>query len=339
MRTALPPRPLRPLLVSGQPQLVSAVLDRLPEPAHPDVVADVASARQRFGAAPRVLVGTDLLSSLAATGPARRSDVGLLLPVGAPEPDPRACIRLGIEQVLDVEEGARWLGSADAIGGRVVTVTGARGGCGASTLAAALALSAAAHGTGVLLVDLDLSGGGLDVLLGSEHLPGLRWPDLDSDSFDFAGLPAVGNLRVLSAGRDPANAPPELMRGVVTAAAGMFGLVVLDLPRGAPVELLPEPLIVLLVVPDEIRAGAAAAVRLAEFPSGADVRIVARDGVGGEPALETADRLGRPLAGRLRVENRLAEEAERGLVRPSRTRSPVWRLADRLAAELWAEAR
>ena len=58
--------------------------------------------------------------------------------------------------------------------GEVVAVIGGCGGAGASLFAVALAQAA----TDALLVDLDPWGGGIDLLVGGEATPGLRWPDL-----------------------------------------------------------------------------------------------------------------------------------------------------------------
>ena len=59
-----------------------------------------------------------------------------------------------------------------------LVVTGASGGLGSSTLAAALA--GAWSKRAPLLVDLDLTGGGIDVTCGIDHVEGLRWPDLNA---------------------------------------------------------------------------------------------------------------------------------------------------------------
>ena len=59
--------------------------------------------------------------------------------------------------------------------GAVVAVMAGRGGAGASLFATAIAQTAA----NALLVDVDPWGGGVDLAVGSEDEPGLRWPDLD----------------------------------------------------------------------------------------------------------------------------------------------------------------
>ena len=75
----------------------------------------------------------------------------------------------------------------------VLGVVGARGGVGASTLAAALAARGARR-TASVLVDLDAAAPGLDLLVGLEDDPGVRWPDLAgaAGAIDGAtGAPAV----------------------------------------------------------------------------------------------------------------------------------------------------
>lgn len=64
--------------------------------------------------------------------------------------------------------------------GRLVAVVGAVGGCGTSTLAAALAVRAAARGR-ALLVETDSRGTGIDLILGAESAPGLRVEDVRAD--------------------------------------------------------------------------------------------------------------------------------------------------------------
>jgi MinD-like ATPase involved in chromosome partitioning or flagellar assembly len=75
---------------------------------------------------------------------------------------------------------------------RTIAVTGGRGGVGASTLVAALARTAQRDGRGpVTVLDLDALGGGLDLLLGCEDVPGLRW----SGVADVRGRVSASALR------------------------------------------------------------------------------------------------------------------------------------------------
>lgn len=86
-----------------------------------------------------------------------------------------------------------------------VLVVGASGGVGASCVAAALALEAARRTGSSALVDLHLDGGGIDVTVGVEHVPGPRWPDLLRVRGEVDGeslvriLPRQGSCGVLAA--------------------------------------------------------------------------------------------------------------------------------------------
>ncbi|MGB8387935.1 septum site-determining protein Ssd, partial [Mycobacterium sp.] len=75
-----------------------------------------------------------------------------------------------IRELAEAGESSRDYGPR----GEVVAVIGGCGGAGASVLAVAVAQAA----TGALLVDLDPWGGGIDLLVGGEATPGLRWPDV-----------------------------------------------------------------------------------------------------------------------------------------------------------------
>lgn len=120
----------------------------------------------------------------------------------------------------------------------VVGVIGARGGTGASVLAAAVARLAASGGAQTALVDGDLTGGGVDVLLGIEDEVGLRWPDLHAARGEVGGdelaalLPTWRGVRVLSADRRRpeglvGDAPADVVRALVRA----HDVVVVDLSR------------------------------------------------------------------------------------------------------------
>ncbi len=73
-------------------------------------------------------------------------------------------------ELADAGDSAR----DDGAGGTVVAVIGGRGGAGASLFAVALAQAASDS----LLVDVDPWAGGIDLVVGAEATPGVRWPDL-----------------------------------------------------------------------------------------------------------------------------------------------------------------
>lgn len=114
--------------------------------------------------------------------------------------------------------------------GSVIGVVGGSGGLGASSFAAVLAAVAGP----AVLVDLDPAGGGVDVLLGIEAVPGARWSGLHLaggrlDPCDLInGLPSWGAVAVLAADAslDDAGAVVQVL-----GAAAAAGPVVVDLPR------------------------------------------------------------------------------------------------------------
>ncbi len=235
----------RPLLISGDSDLIDDVL-RLAAANGIEVhlASDAVSARSHWQLAPLVIVGTDVAGAVASSRMARRRDVVLV--TREPTPETWECaVDIGAEHVVALPEAERWLidrladsGEGPTRGGRVVAVVGSGGGAGASTFAATLAVVAAARSLRVLLVDADPTGGGLDVLLGIEDVPGVRWPDLaesrgriGSDSLGGA-LPAAQGVAVLSWGRTGAvTLAPEGMSAVLDAGVRGYDLVIVDTPR------------------------------------------------------------------------------------------------------------
>ena len=121
--------------------------------------------------------------------------------------------------------------------GTVIGVVGACGGAGTSVFAAALAAVAARTGARTVLVDGARDGGGLDVLLGIEDEPGLRWPDLHAARGEVVGdqlhalLPCWRGASVLSADRTrPGALPDDVPRDVLGALAEACDVVVHDVP-------------------------------------------------------------------------------------------------------------
>ena len=115
--------------------------------------------------------------------------------------------------------------------GRVITVSGAVGGVGTSTVAYALAQAVE---TPCLLIDAQPDGTPLDVAVGIESQRGARWSQvrIQSDSLDaesvLAALPSRENMHVLAAdGESTADA-----RAMVLLTTVMRGPcdVVIDVP-------------------------------------------------------------------------------------------------------------
>jgi len=342
----------RPLLVTDDPLVLEDLL-RLAERAGAEVdvapSSDVAGAR--WAAASVIIVGPD------AVGAGVRERRPGVVVVGTDLDDIDVWDRaagLGAEHVVFLPDSEPWLidllaGATRPAGpGRVVGVVGGRGGAGATSLAVALAVRAADTGWRTVLVDADPLGGGIDLALGVEDVPGPRWSALADGAgpvdgagpTGVAGLPRAGEVTVLAVDRGdfppPAAATVQGLLETVTATAD---LVVIDLPRslsGAGAVAAGRCTTVLLVVPAEVRACAAAA-RVAAALAGRcrDVRVVVRGPApGGLDATLVAGSLGLPLAGAMRPEPDLDRDLEQGLPPGRRSRGPLSRLATALLLDL-----
>lgn len=378
-RTSAAVRPL-PLLMTSDEDLLEDLL-RLAAAgcAEVEVAPDAAAARPRYATAPLVLIGLDQapaclrarLPSRArtaivghshrsvATGAADPLDVADVPPQASPETLAwEYASLLGAEHVAMLPAAEPWLVDrfADAVqdppgGGRVVAVIGGRGGAGASVLAVALAVTGVRTGLRTMLVDADPLGGGLDLVLGWEHVHGLRWPALRATSgrVDASALvealPGRGELVVLSWDRSEVLAPAaESMATAMDAGRRGRDLVVVDLPRhldDAAVVALEAANRALLVVPAELRA-AAAGTRVAATvaPHCPDISVVVRGPAPSDlTAADVARALGLPLAGALRPEPGLARGLEYGHPPASAGRGPLAALCRHILSELGSTAR
>jgi len=212
-------------------------------------------------------------------------------------------------------------------GGTVLAVLGAVGGCGASTVAAALAVC-----SGALLVEADPLGPGVDLLLGIEASPGLRLDDVrtgfgDPDATALreatplaAASPVLARSR--GAGRVAAEEVVATAGRVARAHRSTGEPVVLDAGRasGAPGGIdvggtAAADLVVLVTRAD--LAGAVSAARVARELDRPAVLVVG--GRAGRGSLEPADVAAsagvrswhalpwRPAVARATAEGRLAE--------------------------------
>lgn len=120
--------------------------------------------------------------------------------------------------------------------GKWIVVTGAHGGAGASTVAAALSVFAARQGRRVCLIDGHFGGGGLEVVLGVEQVQGLRWSDfiraqgrIDMDAVMPALLQWQG-VSVLSARRTMTQTPKEEAVAAILGSLPGSTTVIVDAP-------------------------------------------------------------------------------------------------------------
>jgi len=185
--------------------------------------------------------------------------------------------------------------------GSVIGVLSGCGGAGASVLAAVLAAAAER----CILIDCDHLGGGIDVLLGCERVPGPRWRhvrlrggELDP-SVLLDGLPRWREVSFLAA--DTAEElDPRAVSQVIAAAAGA-GPVVLDLPRwpsAVRAAAIAKCGLVVLVTVAEVRAVTAAGLIAAGLdPSRTTVAVRGRSRA--LPSSRIGELLGLPVIGEI----------------------------------------
>jgi secretion/DNA translocation related CpaE-like protein len=266
----------------------------------------------------------------------------LVATAGAPSADTwSAAVAIGADEVLDVSDERRladWFAvlREPAHAGRLVCCVPARGGAGASTLSAVLALAAASQDD-VLLLDADPHGGGLDYVLGIEDTDGARWADLA----DAAGvlssqalteaLPATGRARVVSHGRGGRDVPPVAFDSVLGAALRGHPLVVADAagPGEMVGTLTSRADVTVVVVPAEVRGVVAATSLVGELAGrGREVLLVVRHpGPGDLRPRDVADAVGAPVAAVWPWERRLGSVVEGGLLARGWRRTRVGAIA------------
>lgn len=343
------PKP-RPLLVTADEQLLDDVL-RLAAAAGVDVevAADASAARPSWRSASLVLVGADVAADVCRRVLSRREGV-VLVSRDLDDADVwERAVGLGAEHVVFLPDAEGWLATRlgdtlDGVAGSaaVLAVLGGRGGAGATTLSAALGVTAVRRGLRTLLIDADPLGGGIDLVFGGEDASGLRWPDLTDTTGRVSGsalrqaLPAMNGLSLLSWDRGTRLAVPgAAARAALDAATRSADLVIVDLPRRvdeAAEEALALATMTLLLVPAEVRATAAASrVAGSVVAHTGDLRVVVRGPAPSKlPASVIADVLGLPLLGQMRPEPGIAASLERGFPPARSARSPLARLCGRV---------
>ncbi len=118
--------------------------------------------------------------------------------------------------------------------GQIIAVTGARGGAGATTLAAGIAIAAAASGSCVL-VDADPASAGIDVAVGLDAVDGIRWSDMVDVRGDLpptalrGRIPHLADVDWLATPLGTGNVPS--WTSVMNSLAATYQTVVVDLPR------------------------------------------------------------------------------------------------------------
>ncbi|HEY7043359.1 MAG TPA: septum site-determining protein Ssd [Nocardioidaceae bacterium] len=303
----------------------------------PDLAERTDVVRGQWRTATCVLLGSDVVDTVARLSLPRRGDVVVVTRGEESTALLRHAVHVGAMRVVRVSDGQDWLvawlaDTAEGVGGAEgIAVIGARGGAGASTIATTLALRAGRRAR-TCLIDADPLSGGLELLLGSEHREGLRWPDvavtrgrIGAAAFR-AALPSHRGVTVLSwAPGTTASLDAATMRCVLAAAARSSDVVVVDLPRRldeAADEGLAACRHIVLVTTDDVRSVASASTVLARLGArAADVELVVRTVGAGGPAPEViADSLGLQLAGVVPTRRCVARSIDDGLGPPGRGR-------------------
>lgn len=258
----------------------------------------------------------------------------------------------GLSTVARAGVVARPVGRHARAMGQIIAVLPASGGVGATSLAAALAVRAAAAGRRAIAVDLDPWSGGLDVTFGIEQEPGWRWGELGEVSGVVDGellaarLPAVLGVPVLAmptAGTHGSTAQLDVagwierVPDVVLGLAEAHAVTVLDACRDE--RLLPlvcahadAVVVVVGTRTPELAAAAAAIPALQSY--GADPWVALRGRGAGELEDIIIDELDVEVVGVLGEDGRLAGEVADGVPPGHRGRGPLVSLADRLLLRL-----
>ncbi len=199
----------------------------------------------------------------------------------------------------------------DAYPGPVIGVVGGSGGAGASTFVAVLAASAAGVRDSVL-VDLDATSGGIDVLLGAEDVAGPRWSGLRLGGGELdprvlaEALPRWSSVAFLAADTLP---PPSVVAQLV-GVARLVGPVVVDLgrsPTAARQAAVESCNLIVLLARADVAAITSARTVVASL-GGGPVGAVVRSSRGiGRPE-RIAALLGVPLIGTLPPVGRVIDE-------------------------------
>ena len=241
-----------------------------------------------------------------------------------------------IRELAEAAESAR----DDGLRGEVVAVIGGCGGAGASLLAVALAQAA----RDALLVDLDPWGAGIDLLVGGETTPGLRWPDLALQGGRLNwpavrdALPRHRGISVLSGTRRACELDAAPVDAVIDAGRRGGVTVVCDLPRrltdAAQAALYAADLVVLVSACDVRACAAVAAMTPVLATINPNVGLVVRGpSPGGLRAAEVAEMAGLPLLASMKAQPQLAVQVEHGGLRLGR-RSALTVAARRVLAVL-----
>ena len=333
------PAPLPIVLTLIDDPELSASADRIAAAVGARAVATAAPSRRNWLAAAAVVLDEPAARRWAQAGMPRRDGVAL---IGPDYPSPSmwtAAVDVGAQCVCALPDQEANLvrhvaesterGGPAVRSGRVIAVTAGPGGGGASVFSAALARCAAE----ALLVDLDPCGGGIDLLLGGESAPGLRWPDLRPQSGRLSwtalreALPRQQDMSFLSGTRTFHDVDAGAVGAVLDAGRRGGTTVICDVPRqpaaAAAYAVEVADLAIIVSTCDVRSIAATAAVVTITRTLNPNIGLVVRGPApGGLQAPEVAGVAQLPLLAAMRPEPMLAARLEHGGLR-LRRRSPL----------------
>jgi len=232
---------------------------------------------------------------------------------------------IGAKHIVLIPESRQWL--VDYIKsvpnklGKVVSFSGVTGGAGATTVALALARTAAQSGKSVTLVDLDFASVGLDIAAGCEQSLGLNWSTLKTQAAQADGeaiiaeLPEAEGVRLLTNDSLTTEIDAELQTRVIEQLSLNCDLVVIDAGRWEPKSAVNAISIseTYLVIPNTIRA-CAIAREIVGIEASQSQKLIVREvpGSGLNPVM-VAQTIDRPLAAVVPTDPRICELSEQGL--------------------------
>lgn len=342
-----------PLVITRDP-LLTEELVRLCAAAglSPQVVTEPMGALSAWRDSCVVLVGLDLIGDVAALGPPRRRGVHLLARGHIPDHAFRHAVTLALEGVAELPDAAEWLldvladaAEDEAAHGFTIGVVAGAGGAGATTFACALGQVAALTAPAVLL-DLDVHGPGVDLVLGLDGVTDMEWGTLGQTTGRLGArsfresLPRRDGLGVVTWSPGPRQQlQPFAVREALAAAVRSHDTVVLDIPRDGSDfcdELLARCTRVLVVVRPDVPGLSGASRLVRRLSASGPVACVVR---GPGDLLDIEQVLGAPVLARVPSPRTLAEDIDlgRGPVRSRRT--VLARAARRVLRELRQEPR
>ena len=270
-----------------------------------------------------VVIDAAYISTILGENLPRRDHVFL---VGEPSVrNLESALALGVSRLIEPEDGhvvaALAEGAQSGQEACFISVMGACGGVGASTLSAAIAIAAADLGRSAALVDGDAAAGGIEFIIGAERESGLRWTDLQTATghIDLAELksvlPSKHGVDVVSFDRDGQTVTS--VAPVLNTLVRGYDTVVADVPRhlddlGA--QLVSRSVATVLVVPMRLGGVIAAEHLLPRIQElSGHVLVVAQPVKGGSDQRQLAAKLGVPILTQWPRNQRTFIDVEHGL--------------------------